>query len=230
MSVQREWHRHCVTVDVPFTVDDFFDVLAAYNTAMWPAALALWVVSVAVVIRSVRAIEPPHATLSLLLAVHWAWSAVAYHALFFTRVNPAAWLFALLFLVEAGLLLWAGVARARLRFSSGRSARHVVAGALIAYGLAYPLLTLTEGMAFPRVPTFGLPCPTTIFTAGVLMTLDRPAWSLAVVPVIWAVIGGSASVLFGVTADLMLPVAAVLLVGGWMLRSASARVLTSQHH
>src|SRR5688572_3985311 len=39
--------------------------------------------------------------LSALLAWHWAWSAVAYHMAFFTRINPAAWPFAALFLVFA---------------------------------------------------------------------------------------------------------------------------------
>ena len=208
--------------DVPFTNDDFFDVLAAYNTSMWPAALALWLLSVVVVGYTLRASEPPHVVISLLLAVHWAWSAIGYHALFFTRVNPAAWLFAAVFLIEAGIFLWAGVARQRLQFSIGRSPRYIVAAALILYGLAYPAVTLAEGMAFPRVPTFGLPCPTTIFTAGLLMTLERPTWSVAIVPVVWAVIGGSAAVLFGVTADLMLPVAAVLLAGGWIRRPAHA--------
>ena len=42
---------------------------------------------------------------------HWAWSALAYHAAFFTRINPAAWLFAALFLVQATAFFWSGVVR-----------------------------------------------------------------------------------------------------------------------
>ena len=37
-----------------------------------------------------------------LLATLWIWNAVAYHALLFTRINPAAWLFAALFTMEGG--------------------------------------------------------------------------------------------------------------------------------
>jgi hypothetical protein len=35
-----------------------------------------------------------------------AWSAVAYHIMFFTRINPAAWLFAAIFLLQAAQLRW----------------------------------------------------------------------------------------------------------------------------
>ena len=30
----------------PFTREEFFDLLAAYNGALWPAVVALWVASV----------------------------------------------------------------------------------------------------------------------------------------------------------------------------------------
>ena len=36
---------------------------------------------------------------SAVSSAHWIWSALAYHAAFFTRINPAAWVFAALFLL-----------------------------------------------------------------------------------------------------------------------------------
>ena len=59
--------------------------------------------------------------ISGLLAVHWAWSAVAYHVVFFTRVNPAAWLFAAIFLLQAALFFWSGVIRGHLSFMPSRT-------------------------------------------------------------------------------------------------------------
>lgn len=49
-----------------------------------------------------------------------------------------------------------------------------------------------------------------IFTAGVLMLATPRCWSLSVIPVIWALIGGSA-LLLGVYADAALPMAGVAL-------------------
>ena len=197
---------------LPFTDEEFFDVLAAYNEALWPAALALWVASLVAVLLFIRGRDRVHRSLCALLAGHWAWSALAYHAAFFTRINPAAWLFAGLFLTQACLFIWFGIVRAELRFATGRSGRHAVAALLAGYALAYPFLTLAQGLEYPRVPLFGVPCPTTIFTAGLLLAAESPPLALLVVPVLWSLIATSAAVLFDVRADFMLLPAAVFLV------------------
>jgi Family of unknown function (DUF6064) len=197
---------------VPFTDEEFFDVLAAYNEALWPAAAALWLLSLGAVLRLFARGSGTDRELSAVLAAHWAWSAIAYHAAFFTRINPAAWLFAGLFLTQACLFVWFGIVRGQLRFSTGRSGRHAVAALLAGYALAYPMLTLAQGLEYPRLPLFGVPCPTTILTAGLLLAAESPPLNLLVVPVIWSLIAASAAVLFDVRADFMLLPAAVFLV------------------
>jgi hypothetical protein len=56
---------------------------------------------------------------------------------------------------------------------------------------------------------FGVaPCPTTIFTMGLLLlTEGRTPPHLAIIPVLWALVGGSAVWLLGVPEDLALPIA-----------------------
>ncbi|HSJ42599.1 MAG TPA: DUF6064 family protein, partial [Xanthobacteraceae bacterium] len=78
-------------MQLPFSPAEFFDLLAAYNTSLWPAVVTLWIGS-ALAAASLASSRLPHDRwISGLLAVHWAWSAVAYHLAFFTRINPAAW-------------------------------------------------------------------------------------------------------------------------------------------
>ena len=113
---------------LPFTREQFFDLLAAYNAALWPAVIALWVASVLAVVWLVSSPRPRDAWLSGLLAAHWAWSAVAYHVAFFTRINPAAWLFAAMFVVQTALLIWLGVMRGQLSFTSRRTTWSPIGG------------------------------------------------------------------------------------------------------
>jgi hypothetical protein len=82
------------------------------------------------------------------------------------------------------------------------------------------------------VPTFGVPCPTTIFTLGVLMWCLRPVpWSVLVVPVAWSVIATVAAVAFGVVEDFALPVAAALALGMLLRRPPRAsRTVTPAPH
>ena len=64
------------------------------------------------------------------------------------------------------------------------------------------------------MPTFGVPCPTTLLTLGILSIANgRGSGLLLAIPVLWAAIGGSAAFLLGVPQDLGLIVAALLVLG-----------------
>jgi hypothetical protein len=197
---------------LPFTRDQFFDVFAAYNESFWPVAFLLWLASLAAAILLVRGRSSAQHFINLLLIVNWTWAALAYHAAFFSRINPAAWLFSGLFLVQAGLLARQGLASGRLRFSWERSLRYCLSWVLLGYALVYPALAFAEGNDFPRLPTFGIPCPTAILTIGFLLAADRPPMILTFIPILWAFIGGSAAFLLGVRTDLMLLAAGVSLL------------------
>ena len=133
-------------------------------------------------------------------------------------------MFAALFLAQAALLAVYGVANERLVFSNTMSPRVCLGWLLMAYALVYPAIAIAGSHTFPRTPTFGVPCPTTILTIGALLATASPLpAAVAVVPAVWAIIGGSAAFLLNVRADLMLPAAAVLLIGDLVLRRLARR-------
>jgi uncharacterized protein DUF6064 len=158
-----------------------------------------------------------------LLAAQWAWSATAYHADLFSKINPAAFLFAALFLIEAAVLTWYVVVTRRLRFAAAGGVAHWIGLGLVVYGLIYPAVGLAAGETYPRTPTFGVPCPTMIVTIGFLMLLEAPIpLPLVIVPILWAAIGGSAAFTLGILQDLALPVAGLALA----YRTLSSRAPT----
>jgi uncharacterized protein DUF6064 len=191
------------TMTLPFTSGEFFDVFAAYNRALWPLAAALWVYALVITVLFARG-QASGRSIATLLAVEWTWAALAYHAAFFARINPAAWLFCALFLIEGGLIAWFGVVHPRMQFSRNDAARRALTWTLIVYALLYPLLARTGGHAFPALPTFGVPCPTTILTIGFLFAARHMPPMIAVIPLMWALVAGSAALTLGVLPDLML--------------------------
>jgi hypothetical protein len=216
-------------MSLPFTRAQFFDVFAAYNTSLWPFALALWLLTVGAVVILVRGNRGAERFFSLLLAIHWAWAALAYHVAFFSRINPAAWLFAALFLAQAALFVWFGALRADLRCSPGPSVRYCVAWMFVGYSLLYPAIVWAEGNAYPRLPTFGVPCPTVILTIGFLLAADPPTPRvLSLIPVVWAFIAGSSAFLLGVHADVVLLAAGIGLsasvINGAFVRKVPSRL------
>ena len=195
---------------LPFTEAQFLDVFAAYNRLAWPVLVAAWIATLVLLIQFVRG-RAVTRVLALVTAAQWAWTGVLYHAAFFSGINRAAWLFSALFIAQAALLTWAVVSR-RLTLEWHARPRQAIGLVLMAYALVYPALVLAAGFAWPRAPFFLVPCPLAIFTIGLLLTSSPAAPRVVlVVPVVWAVIGGSAAALFGVAPDWMLPVAGAVL-------------------
>jgi len=138
--------------------------------------------------------------------------AVVYHLAFLAKLTAAAVVFAVAFVVEGGLFASLAFGRRTLVYTPRRNAPGIVGIVLIEYALiGYPLVGYLVGHGYPAAPTFGVPCPTTIFTFGVLLWSIGPmARRLAVIPTLWAVVGMSAVVNMGMVEDVGLLVAALV--------------------
>lgn len=194
---------------VPFTIEQFFGVFAEYNTALWPSQVFL----IALGLRAIALIFVPNrwsgVGISAILALLWAWLALAYHLAYFTAINPLAYVFSGISLAGALLFTWHGVIRRRLQFKWASGPRSAIGATLIVFAfIAYPAWSHYAGHRYPAFPTFGLPCPTTIFTIGILAFLVAPyPRSPFVVPVFWCFVGAQAAVLLGVPQDFGLVIA-----------------------
>lgn len=121
------------------------------------------------------------------------------------------------------MFAWTGVVQRRLVFDAESRARRIAGHVLIGYSLVgYPLLSALLGREFPEIPTFGLPCPTTIFTLGVLAFLSAPfPRYVFAIPIAWAMIAVQAAFRLGVYEDLGLSVAG--LAGVWLVFDLPAK-------
>ncbi|HPX49522.1 MAG TPA: DUF6064 family protein [Deltaproteobacteria bacterium] len=191
-------------MNIPFGIVQFFDVFARYNENVWPMQVILIVLALAAV-ASLYIRQPfGGRMIAAVLSLLWAWMGIVYHFVFFTAINPAAWLFGAVFLAGAAWFAWTGVLNNRLRFSPRSGARCWAGWIIILFALVvYPLLGLAFGHNYPATPTFGLPCPTTIFTIGILMFAVQPVpGSVFIVPVLWAAVGSMAAFKLGVFQDM----------------------------
>jgi hypothetical protein len=189
---------------LPFTREQLLGGFADYNTAVWPAPVVAYVLGLIVVAALLRPSPLGHKAVASVLAAMWVWTGVAYHGLFFARINPVALVFGALFAVQGFLFVIAGVARRRLVFGHSSGFASVLGWALVTYAaVVYPLLGPSTGHAYPMQPMFGMtPCPVTLFTFGVLLltTAPVPRW-LLIVPLGWSLVGGSAAFMLGVPQD-----------------------------
>jgi hypothetical protein len=199
-------------MQLPFTTEQFFDALRAYNTTVWPAQVLLLALALAAMFLLFIPRNWSSAVISCILAAFWAWMGLVYHLVFFAPINRLAYAFAAASVTGSVVFLWQGVVRRRLKFEWFLNARSAAGLTLIVFALAvYPAWASLSGHSYPALPTFGLPCPTTLFTIGLLTFARAPlARSALVVPVLWTFVGAQAAFLLDVQADLALVVAGIL--------------------
>ena len=196
---------------MPFTTDQFLNVFEIYNRAVWPMQIVLVLLALWAVFLAIKSGPLSSKAVSLSLAFLWLWMGIAYHLIFFTGINKAAFIFGAAYLIQAAVFFFAGVVRMDMSHRARWDRNGIIGGFFIAYALiAYPALGYLFGHTYPRSPTFGLPCPTTIFTFGVLLWADRkvPLYVLWV-PLIWSFIGFSAVLFLDIWEDAGLLVAGV---------------------
>ena len=197
---------------IPFTIEQFFQVFEKYNQTIYPIQFVLLLVAAVVIFLATSRKPSRNKIISGLLGLLWLWTGIVYHSLFFTAISPPAYLFGTLFIFQGLLFLYEGLARNRLSFRASRSFDGILGAVFIAYALViYPLIGYGLGHIFPASPTFGTPCPTTIFTFGLLLWADRKiSLSLLIIPVLWSIVGTSAAWNFGIKEDFGLLVAATI--------------------
>ena len=192
---------------LPFTSEQFLGVFVNYNNAIWPIQIAAYVLGAVSIASLFRRTRTADRVIAGILAAMWLWTGIAYHALSFSVINKAAYIFAASFIVQGCYLVYAGVYRDQIRFGLRPILATGVGISLMAYAaIAYPLIGVAAGHRYPEMPMFGVtPCPVTIFTFGMLLLTLRPVPSwLFVIPFVWSLIGGSAAILLNVPQDWLL--------------------------
>jgi len=199
---------------IPFSIAEFLAVFVRYNNAVWPGQVVIYLAGLIAIGLALKRYRDASKAISFILALLWLWMAIVYHWIFFSTINEAARFFGALFVVQALVFVFAGVLNSRLSFKFKFDVSGIVGGVLITYALVlYPILGIIFGHKYPAAPTFGVPCPTTIFTFGILLAAARkvPLYVL-LIPFLWSLLGFWAAVSLGMTQDYGLVVAGLITV------------------
>jgi len=191
---------------MPFTTEQFLETFRHYNLSVWPMPIALYVMGIFAIFFGTRKAPASDKVVSYILAFFWLWMGIAYHLAFFVSINKAAYLFAALFILQ-GVLFF--IAKSKLVFRFHRDIYGFTGAVLMFYAMVvYPVWGYFNAHVFPASPTFGLPCPTTIFTFGILLWTDKKIPNyLLIIPFAWSVVGFFAAILLGITEDVGLLIA-----------------------
>ena len=188
------------------------------NAAVWPMQLVWYASAAAIVGLALWPIRRASQLICLLAAAYLAWVGIAYFGVLFsgTHVAWVSGLWAAAFILEAILLLVAGIVRRDLVIAPRSSLASVLGAVFILYTLvAYPIIGLLGGQPLGSLPVFGLaPCPTVIFAFGLLLWARPPSPKyLLLIPLAWGLGAGPGGMATGIVADFGLILAGVTTAG-----------------
>jgi hypothetical protein len=197
-------------------------VFARGNAAIWPMQL-VWYASAAAMIG--LAFWPSRRAsqfICLLAAAYFAWVGIVFFGVIesgmgvLDGVINLAWLWAAIFLLEAILLLVAGIVRHDLVFVPRRDLSGVLGALVMCYALVgYPIIEMLGGHPLRASPLFGLsPCVTVYFAFGLLLWARPPAPQyLLLLPLAWALQATPGNVAMGHVPDFGMALVGVSTVG-----------------
>ena len=200
-------------MNIPFSLEQLLDVFETYNTAIWPSQIAAYVFGIVALGLALHESKLSGKIISGILAFFWIWIGVFYYSIYLSVINPAARILGFFYVLQGVLFLLIGTIRGKLSFTLSRKPLPIAGVCFVLYAMViYPLLGLAFGHSYPRGGVFGVaPCPTTIFTFGLLLWATKPVPAyLLIIPLFWSFFGIIAAVNWRVYEDYGLVVAGVL--------------------
>lgn len=197
---------------LPFTTAQFLKVFAQYNSSIWPGQLVAYALGILAILLVFYKSAATDRLACGVLGVFWLWNGTIYHLSFLARISAAAYVFAALFIMQGTLFLVLGMVRGEVSFSFKLGWKSCLGGLLVITGMVlYPFLAGLAGHFYPRTACLGVaPCPTAIFTFGLLLWTDKDVpRPLLAIPALWALIGFSAALVLGIYEDLSLLAAGI---------------------
>lgn len=196
---------------IPFTTAQFFEVIEKYNAAVFPLQIVIGILGILCLYLLYSKNKIRNTFIGSFLGFLWIWIGIAYHLLFFTGINKAAYLFGSLFILQGILFLLNTFSRNRLVFEFEWKPKDYIGYFFILYGLViYPVISYFVEGSIEKTIVLGLPCPSTILTFGFLMlTTSKLPKYLLIIPSLWAIVGLGAALSLGIYQDLMMLVAAI---------------------
>jgi hypothetical protein len=197
---------------LPFTIEQFLGVFKTYNESIFPLQILFYLLAGAIVFLSVKTSVWSDKVINSILAFFWVWMGIAYHILFFSTINKAAYLFGILFIIQGLLFFYYGVLKQRIRYKVKQDKPGMMGTTLVIFALIiYPALGYLFGHVYPSTPVFGVPCPTTIFSFGILLWSDKKVpVIILIIPFSWSLVGFSAATVLGMREDFALVLAGLL--------------------
>ena len=192
--------------------EHFFQRMAEYNNAIWPAQLISYALAVVLIIHSIKQWKVSNEINTTIIAIIWIWNGAVTEMLFFSKFQTQYYVWGILWILQGIFFIIIGF-KHTFNYKIQKNWYSYAGILFILYALVvYPLIGSFLGHGFPRGPIFGVaPCPVCVFTFGVLLFVDKKIpISVLLFPLLWAILSLYPIIMMGIIADVGEIVVAVI--------------------
>lgn len=207
---------------LPYTAEIYFQLLAQYTAAYWPAVIAGVLLALAALALAFRPVPRGDRAVGAVLAAFWLWVGAAHQLDHMAMLNFMAPVYGWGWIGQGALFAWVCAVRGKVAFRfAGGVAGWLGLGAVAFAIVGYPAVVAAMGFGAASLPWVGTsPDPTAVFTLGLLaMTAGRVPLYLLIVPLLWAGVAAVSGWLLSLPLDYAVPVATVGGIGLIVLRN-----------
>jgi len=208
------WWTYSLQDLLLFSPRTYYRLFELYNLENWPLQWIALGLGIAVLLLWRLGGKRAGLALGSLLALSWLWIAWAYHWQQYASINWAANYFAVAWLFQAVIMLWAAV-RGDFELTPTYRLHQGISLLLLLLAMIYPLLAVLQGRSWAQAEMFGMmPDPTALATLAILLRADirRVKW-LFPLPILWCLISGATLWTMQSPEFMLLPIAALMAVG-----------------
>ena len=108
---------------IPYSAEAFFDLLATYNSGIWPVQLTALFLSILLLGLLLFPRLGGDRIIARFLACGWAWTGLVFLMNHLVTLNWAGTYFGMVFVLQASLFLWSGTIQSRVKSRGEKECR-----------------------------------------------------------------------------------------------------------
>ena len=207
-------------MSIPFTPQEFLNMLQAYSQAIWPAPIVMYALAIVVIILAANTMSYSGRMISGILAAFWMWTGVMFHLTYLREINPGAVVGGILYIVQGALLWHFGVVKQKLQFQIRWDGYGIMGACFAVYAaIIYPFIGILLGHRDFGLLFGSTPCTTIMLTLALfLWTASVIPKQLLIIPSLASLVGFMTAFSIGMTGAIMLPVAGIATVSMLLYR------------
>jgi len=194
-----------------FSLKEFLIVLESYNLDIWPLQIIAYVLILLVLFFSLKPTKYSAKIVLVVLSFFWLFTGIVFCFLYWTTSHIFGYIFGI-FCVLQGFIFLYSIIKSDITIGSTDKTYTLIGVLFVLYAIiGYQILGYYLGHIYPKFFAVGLvPCPTTIFTFGIFLIINKKIPIKYFVILLMISLGGFLAAYNGIYEDIGLVIVGIL--------------------